>query len=498
MIVDGTIVAQASAQGSAARGIIRISGDESLDAVLPFFSPKAPQNNLSTSEIVPTLSKDTTRPQITCGMFRPWGNETPFRQVKVILFYWPSGRGFTGEQAVELHLPGSSSILNASIRTLCSTGKVRLANRGEFTLRAFLNGRLDLTQAEAILGAIDATSDNDLNNALKQLSGTLSRKFSDLRDLLLNVLSEMEAGFDFIDEDIEFISFSQAHEKLEHALEEIEETLQASSTRLSRNPAPRVVLVGRPNVGKSSLFNALIDKFDGKASGKALVSGVAGTTRDYLEAELLIDGVQFTLVDTAGFEKEVLSASGDIHEPPVSQRNAPSMPSHRELAQGALRKALNGASLVVCCFDSAKSRTKLEEEIEGLSVQARIDVFTKQDLKNAGSPERANTDVSTIETSATANKGIEKLGKQIAVKLCSVNENSDIVPSTALRCQEALRNAKQSLQNALNLLENEALCDESLVASELRLALNQIGLITGQVHTDDLLDRIFSRFCIGK
>ena len=282
MHADDTIIAQTTAQGSASRGIVRLSGNTALDAATMYFLPGS-DDRLFSGETF-TL-KNVDAPCIVEGQFKPWGSERPFRTVRCALFYWPKGRGFTGEQAVELHLPGSAPILNAAIRSICSTGLARLAERGEFTLRAFLNGRLDLTQAEAILGAIEASSDRELKNALLQLSGTLSRRFADLRNQLLNVLTELEAGFDFTDEDIEFISFAEVRDKLRAALDEVKSTLRNAKTQLSHDRFPRVTLIGRPNVGKSSLFNALVDKFNGRTSGKALVSEIAGQ-RDYLEAEL--------------------------------------------------------------------------------------------------------------------------------------------------------------------------------------------------------------------
>ncbi|MGI6400983.1 MAG: tRNA modification GTPase [Thermoguttaceae bacterium] len=479
MHADDTIIAQTTAQGSASRGIVRLSGNTALDAATMYFLPGS-DDRLFSGETF-TL-KNVDAPCIVEGQFKPWGSERPFRTVRCALFYWPKGRGFTGEQAVELHLPGSAPILNAAIRSICSTGLARLAERGEFTLRAFLNGRLDLTQAEAILGAIEASSDRELKNALLQLSGTLSRRFADLRNQLLNVLTELEAGFDFTDEDIEFISFAEVRDKLRAALDEVKSTLRNAKTQLSHDRFPRVTLIGRPNVGKSSLFNALVDKFNGRTSGKALVSEIAGTTRDYLEAEFEIDGVRFTLVDSAGFEKEILAENSQ------STTSAP-----RELAQFALLRALDQTELVVRCFESPKTRAKILEETAEISDKKILDVITKSDRSDS-----ILTRDNILKTSATTGFGIKSLGYQIAEKLQLETKNSEVVPSTALRCQESLRGAQESLEAALSLLDNEALCDESLVASELRLALNQIGLITGQLHTDDLLDSIFSRFCIGK
>ncbi len=473
MISDDTIVAQASAHGNGARGIVRLSGADALSATRVLFTP------LSSS------ATDAAQPGVVNGWITPWPNENPNLKVKCALLYWPQGRGFTGEQAVELHLPGSPPILGAVIRSLCASGSVRLANRGEFTLRAFLNGKLDLTQAEAILGTIDANSDNELKNALKQLSGTISQKIGDLRDRLLDVLSELEAGFDFVEEDVEFLSVTQAREAVAKLSEEIDQTLQNSKRNLSADRFPRVLLVGRPNVGKSSLFNALVKRFNGKTAGVALVTEVAGTTRDYLEAELTISGVPFTLVDSAGLEQEILPSQTETEL------------GARELAQFTLRNELDRADLLLLCFDSRSSKQELvAEDFSALSVPT-LEVVTKFDGKES-SFFSGCAETNAVKTSATTGLGIERLGKTIVEKLSANLWDGEVVPATALRCQDALRQARDSLQRAFALLEDETLYDESLVASELRLALNQIGLIAGQTHSNDLLDRIFSRFCIGK
>ncbi len=474
-----TIVAQASAHGNGVRGIVRLSGRDSLRATERLFTPLSTQLDASESHVF-----DQTKPWVANGWFAPWHDESPEQKVRCALFYWPAGRGFTGEQAVELHLPGSPPVLDAAIRALCASGKARLANRGEFTLRAFLNGRLDLTQAEAILGAVDANSDAELKNALIQLSGVLSQKFGELRFRLLDVLSELEAGFDFSEEDVEFISVPQAYEKISQIAAEIDQALQNSKQNLIRNHFPRVLLVGRPNVGKSSLFNALVEHFQGKTAGAALVTEDAGTTRDYLEAELTIDGVPFTLVDSAGLEREFFpKEKSEVLE-------------SRKLAQSVLHDEISRADLLLRCFDSMKSKEELEFDFYEIQSVSILDVVTKLDVKN----DLKLLDCAEnepIRTSTATGEGIERLGRSVVEKLCAQMWDGEVVPATALRCQEALRQAGDSLHRALSLLEN-ALCDETLVASELRIALDQIGLIAGQTHSDDLLDRIFSRFCIGK
>ena len=596
MNADETIVAQASAQGNARRGIVRLSGDAVLDAVAPLFffrrpsadfPPETPEELATLAPVSPSaVVPNVERPAVVSGWLAPWGVETqplaappfapladsadserqnadeaqktakrqdvaktpfePPRLVRCALFYWPSGRGFTGERAVELHLPGAPPILDAAVRSICSTGNARLARRGEFALRAFLNGRIDLTQAEAILGAIDARSDGELQTALEQLAGNLSRAFGALRETLFDVLCNLEAGFDFVEEDIEFVSTDEIRAQLENAISQIDETLDRTRSRGTLDRAPRVVLAGLPNAGKSSLYNRLVQTFGAKnaatENAAALVSDVAGTTRDYLETELTVDDVAFVLVDSAGvenvqdaektsvFENNKKSADFQTNQtssenaPPESGKDresgktaAPSEPSPRALAQLGLKRVFADASLILRCRDAASNDFPPDFGAE-LGIPADVptlDVATKRD--DAASPasqdeepikektplaadvanETAQGVNAPLETSAATGFGVETLGRRIADRLRAEMENGEIVPSTAVRCQESLREANDALRRALDLLDG-ALFDEVLVAAEIRVALDRIGLVVGAVHTEDLLDRIFSRFCVGK
>ncbi|MBP3556745.1 MAG: 50S ribosome-binding GTPase [Thermoguttaceae bacterium] len=588
MNADETIVAQASAQGNARRGIVRLSGDAVLDAVAPLFffrrpsadfPPETPKELASLAPVSPTaVVPDVERPAVVSGWLAPWGTETQFvetstfapladsadaersdadearktakrqdvaasfeppRLVRCALFYWPAKRGFTGERAVELHLPGAPPILDAVVRSICSTGNARLAKRGEFALRAFLNGRIDLTQAEAILGAIDARSDGELQTALEQLAGNLSRAFGALRETLFDVLCNLEAGFDFVEEDIEFVSTDEIRAQLENAISQIDKTLDRTRSRGTLDRAPRVVLAGLPNAGKSSLYNRLVQTFGAQnaatENAAALVSDVAGTTRDYLETELTVDDVSFVLVDSAGvenvqyaektdaFENDQKSANFQINQ--TSPENArqesgengkvsetPSL-SPRELAQLGLKRVFADASLILRCRDAASTdfppdfgaELGIPADVPALDVATKRDdaVSTSKPLKEKTPLAANNANDATqrlnkpLETSAATGFGVETLGRLIADRLRAEMENGEIVPSTAVRCQESLREANDALQRALDLLDG-ALFDEVLVAAEIRVALDRIGLVVGAVHTEDLLDRIFSRFCVGK
>ncbi len=212
------------------------------------------------------------------------------------LFVWPTTRSYTRQPSVEIHTVGSQPILQAMLKTLCRLG-ARLAAPGEFTLRAFLTGRIDLTQAEGVLGLIESRDRHELDVAVAQLAGGLGAPLVRLRDEMLELLAHLEAGLDFVEEDIEFIARDELREKIAAAAAQVQALAQRMAARGVIRDKVRVVLVGAPNVGKSSLFNALLKR------SAALVSPLAGTTRDYLVGELVLDGATIELVDTAGLNE---------------------------------------------------------------------------------------------------------------------------------------------------------------------------------------------------
>jgi len=322
--LDETIIARATPHGYGGRGILRLSGDDSVRVLQDVF------HTLDLSE----LAEDVC-PRIHAGTLTPWEPERP---VPCDLYFWPHGHGYTGQCAVELHLWGSEPILDAVEHRILqsSQGKVRLARPGEFTLRAFLAGRLDLTQAEAALGVIDATDDHHLQTALNQLAGGIGRPLHRIRDILLDTLSHLEAAFDFADEQIDFISTEELLKRLEETSAHLGEIHRKISARNASGEIVRVLLVGAPNAGKSSLYNRLTDNRQG-----AIVSPIPGTTRDYLETPLTWDGINFRLVDSAGLDTLRGDTSGC---------------SPDETAQLLTREMLETAILLLVCT-SAEHKT---------------------------------------------------------------------------------------------------------------------------------------------
>ena len=448
-----TIAAIASASGGAARAIVRISGPRAMALLEPLVAAEEPSRR-------PQLQRSTAwDSRLTLpGLHSP----LPAR-----LYAWPDERSYTREPVLEIHTLGSPPLVQWLLRTLCAAG-ARLAEPGEFTLRAFLAGRLDLTQAEAVLGVIDSRHSREFELALQQLAGGLSAPLACLRDSLLDLLAHLEAGLDFADEDIGFITAVDLEMQLGKAAQQIQGLVSRMDARLDASDRTRLVLSGAPNVGKSSLFNALLRR------EQALVSPLAGTTRDYLTADMHIGGVACQLIDTAGQRDD--SATGID-----------------AAAQASSRDQQSAAQIELFCIDATRplnawERSALDRQPPGV----RIVVQTKTDQFKHGAPSPVNA----IATSSVTGQGLDRLLQQIAQNLGQGLGESSMVASTALRCRESLHWAGQSLQRARELAAGQA--SHELISAETRVALTELGKVVGAIYTDDLLDRIFSRFCIGK
>ena len=452
---DDTIVAIASAPGGAARGIVRLSGPAVLSLLDACFVAAGP----SPSTVrVPTVLSGT----IPLACLGNSGLETD-------VYLWPNARSYTRQPTAEMHTIGSPPLLAAIVEKFCAAG-ARLAEPGEFTLWAFLAGRLDLTQAEAVLGVIDSRGERELNSALAQLAGGFARPLNALRETLLDLLAQLEAGLDFVEEDIQFITSAEVAAQLERAAATISQLSAQLSHRAQSDVLARVALVGWPNVGKSSLFNALA------AGGAALVADAPGTTRDYLTARLDLGSGECELIDTAGID-----LADDVEGRPIAQA-----------AQRFTELARERADVSVLCIDSSRPLNAWErEQLATEPESGRIVVLTKCDAV-----QQTKLACPAISTSATRGAGLDELKAALRAALGAVPRGETAAGLTAQRCGESLRGAADSLAQALAL--NEAGGGEELVAAEIRAALTELGKVVGAVYTDDILDRIFSRFCIGK
>ncbi len=455
--LDDTIAAVASPPGGAARAILRLSGPDVRACVGRVFRPDEPVDLYAVAAptaMAGSLALEGLAARIPCE-----------------LYLWPEGRSYTGQPVAEIHTLGSPPLVEKALRALCAAG-ARLAERGEFTLRAFLSGRLDLTRAEAVLGVIDAAGPAELAAALTQLAGGLGAPLSQLRDGLLDLLADVEAGLDFADEELPFITSDQLSGRLAAAAEEVQRLLRQMTSRAEAAERTRVVLFGWPNTGKSSLFNAL-------AGGTALVSDHPGTTRDYLTAELDLGGARCVLVDTAGMEPESQSPESQSPQDPV-----------RRAARAAAADQERQAQVRLFCLDASRPPNAWE----GAQLAGGTDglvVLTKIDL-----PRRIEPGPDSVATSSVTGEGIARLRERIAEAVLASAPPGEVVAGTAVRCRESLRLAARSLHRAGEACRLAA--GEELVAAEVRAALEELGKTVGAVYTEDVLDRIFSRFCIGK
>lgn len=454
--VDDTIAAIAVPPTGAARGVVRVSGPNAIAVVEQRFASFDGRRlcELRHATVVPgTLHialADRASTPLPCNAY-----------------VWPRAASYTRQPTVELHTLGSPPVLQAMLRAMCNRG-ARMAEPGEFTLRAFLAGRLDLTQAEAVLGVIDARGADALQTALRQLAGGFAQPLAALRSSLIDLLADLEAGLDFVDEDIEFVTRDEVLRRVDAAAAEVDSLIDRLTSRGEAGALPRLALVGPPNSGKSSLFNALVERFGAPVPAPALVSSVAGTTRDYLAARLNLDAIECELIDTAGIDVASVASSLEA------------------AAQQITRDQGRRADLLLHCVDcTSHSPDDLAVESAGLVI------LTKCDLQHRlGAP--------AIATSAVTGAGLENLAAELRRRAIALTaeESTGLVASTSARCGESLREAHDSLVRLRDVASDAA--GDELAAAELRGALNHLGRVVGAVYTDDILDQIFGRFCIGK
>lgn len=492
---DDTICAIGTAGGGAARGMVRVSGPDAVAIVGRFFC--ADDDTALDGVRCPTVlggrlriasegrSASSTPPPPPARLDSA-GRRPPYQGGEITvpcdLYLWPTDRSYTREPVAELHTIGSAPILQAVAAAVCRAG-ARLAEPGEFTLRAFLAGRVDLTQAEAVLGVIDASGANELDSALGQLAGGLARPLHQLRADLLQLLAELEAGLDFVDEDIRFISQEEVTGRLRAASGLLAEVSHQMVSRHTATELPQIAFVGAPNVGKSSLFNAMTKRFaveptpSARVQTPALVSARPGTTRDYLTARVSLEGVACELVDTAGVDFV------DVDDDTSLDAKVQTLSVER-----GERAAIRALCVAATELDGAAQN------------ECDLLIVTKVDL--ADNTERtsdaAKADVPVVVTSSTTGQGLDNLAAKIRALLTRDAEprGGPVVAATADRCRESVRLAADAVRTAADAAEQNV--GDELVAAEMRVALVELGKVVGTVYTDDLLDRIFKTFCIGK
>ena len=452
---DDTIVALATPPGMGAIGVIRVSGKQTFSILNDLF----PSKNLleqASHTLVVGLLKDQSK---------------VLDEVVLSLFKGP--KSYTGEDVIEISCHGSAYIQSQIIASITARG-ARLAKAGEFTQRAFLNGKLDLAQAESVADLIASNSEASKRAAIHTMRGGFSTDLAYLREQLIKFSALIELELDFAEEDVEFANRSALHSTIDELQQATQQLINSFALGNVIKNGVQVAIIGKPNAGKSTLLNALLNE------NRAIVSDIAGTTRDTIEEVLNIEGVLFRLIDTAGIRTQ----TDDVIE---------------QLGVAKSLEKMNAADLVVYLFDAATTsiadielvaKELTSTGIKHVLVANKIDSITPEKLIELQT-------VTSIVCIAAKNKlAIDTLKNALVQKAVGGDVQTESTVVTNARHQDALLKLQASLQDVSAGLSAKITGD--LLALDIRQCLHYLGLITGEITNDDQLDYIFSKFCIGK
>ena len=457
MFIDDTIAAIATAPGEGGIGIIRISGEKSLQVAESIFK-----------SVTGKLIKDyNTRTLI-------YGTVVDGEKVidEALVAYMKGPKSYTGEDVIEINCHGGFISVKKILELILSKD-VRLADAGEFTKRAFLNGRIDLSQAEAIIDVIKAKTDKAHEVAQSQLEGSLSKKIRELRFKVTEVLAHLEVSIDFAEEDVEEITYKTLRGNAEDIKREIKKLYDTSESGKILRDGLKTVIIGKPNVGKSSLLNSILGE------NRAIVTDIAGTTRDAIEEFVNIKGIPLKIVDTAGIRE-----TEDIVEKIGVERS---------------KESYNTADLVIMVLDSSRPLSQEDREIlETLENKKTIVLLNKIDLDQAIDETAKYVDCSSIiKISALQHKGIEELQDKIEAMVYKGSvKNSSNLMITNSRHKDALLKAYESINDAISAIDQNMPYD--FIEVDFKNIWDYLGYINGDTVKEDLLDTIFANFCIGK
>ena len=447
--MNDTIVAISTALGEGAISIIRVSGDDAIKIINPLFDGK-------------DLEKASSH-TINYGHIVYNGEIID----EVLLSIMKAPKTYTKEDVIEINTHGSIAVVNKIMEILLLEG-CRLAEPGEFTKRAFLNGRIDLTESEGVMDLINSETELTRKMAINELSGNVSRLIEDTREDIISLISNIEVNIDYPEyEDIEVVTINKIREKMREIKEKLLKTLKLSEDGKTLKDGIKTVILGKPNVGKSSLLNALLEE------EKAIVTDVKGTTRDIVEGSILVGGVKLNLIDTAGVRK-----SDDIVEKIGIEKSL---------------SLIDEAELVLLILDAS---CPLSEEdkylLEKTKDKKRIIIMNKIDLKLNNS---YIDDV--IKISAKNNEGIEDI-KDAIKELFNVGTfmSKNLTFFTNVRQISLLKSAIKSLEDVEQGIKEEREID--MIEIDLKLVWEKLGDIIGANYTEELIDNLFSRFCLGK
>lgn len=456
-----TIAAIATPLGEGGIGIVRLSGNKSLAIVEKIFQPASSKKIKNNSHCL-----------IYGTIIEPNGQAID----EALVVYMRGPHSYTAEDVVEIQAHSSIAGLQKILSLVLANG-ARLANPGEFTQRAFLNGRLDLTQAEAVLDIIKSRTQASLKLAMRQHKGLLSKKISSYRQLLKDIVVQLEAVIDYPEEDIEDLTAQDVSAKLQALQTQLQELLDSAKVGKVLKEGLRVVITGQPNVGKSSLLNLLLQE------ERAIVSNIAGTTRDVIEEKLIVAGIPIVLVDTAGIRE-----TEDVIE---------------KIGVAKSYSNIESADLVLLMLDASQGLNADDEKLlaaigeqEYFVLVNKIDV--PADLEKIKSQLALYKPKKTIYLSLVTGEGMAEFKEQLTQQVFGSSGQllEDNVYIQNVRHEQLLQTAAQHLQEAEQALQLGISLDCAVI--DLRLCIDNLGCITGESVQDEIINEIFSRFCIGK
>ena len=465
--MDDTIMALATPSGAGAIAVIRMSGKNAFQIADMVFRAKG-KKTISEAKSHTIIFGDIVDPSTGSGQVPEFVDE-------VLVSVFRNPKSFTGEDAVEISCHGSTFIQKRILNLLSKNG-CRMAKPGEYSMRAFLNRKMDLSQAEAVDDLIASSSEAAHKVAMHQMRGGFANELKVLREELVHFASLIELELDFAEEDVEFADRSQMTELINRINQKIDQLIGSFELGNVIKEGVQVAIIGEPNAGKSTLLNALLNE------ERAIVSDIAGTTRDTVEDEMVIEGIRYRFIDTAGIRK-----TDDTIESLGIERT--------------MQKA-EQADVVMLLFDaSTYTAERLKSEILDLKIrnsdlETRLILVANKSDKLSENMTSKFSEYNPVYISAKEKTGIEELKQRLTefVNLSALKEDQTIVTNT--RHIEALSQAKKSLSEVLQGFDKQMSGD--LVAIDIRKALFHLGEITGEITTDDLLGNIFSKFCIGK
>ena len=452
-----TIVAISTAIGNSGIGIIRMSGEESFEIIKKIFKTKKKEVNIKPNTI--NYGYIVDRDEIID---------------EVLVSFFKSPKSFTTENMCEINSHGGITIMN-KILEICIKNGARLAEPGEFTKRAFLNGRIDLSQAEAIIDVINAKTDKEAKASIKQLNGGLSEKLNKVKKMIMDVLVDIEASIDYPEYDIEEVTNVRILNLMEDVKKEIDELRKTFDNGKILKEGINVAIIGKPNAGKSSLLNAILKE------DRAIVTEYEGTTRDTIEEFIQIDGIPIKIIDTAGIRE-----TENIVE---------------KIGINKSKEAADNADFVIIIIDSSKKIENEDKEIlETLKDKKGIILLNKNDLKQEIKEEELeaySNGKKILSISALNKKGIDELFKTISdmYKFNEIEVDNSLT-ITNNRHKEAINNILINVSKAIQTINDKMPID--IITINITNILTEIGKITGESVSEDIINEIFKKFCLGK